>query len=858
LPAHIAVLDSRGVIVSVNDAWRRFADANALQCPGHAVGLDYVALCERARGERSAGAREAGVGMRAVLEGRAQGFELEYPCHSPTRQRWLLLKVTPLADEPPIGAVVMHLDVTAQKQVHESLHVSELLFRQMAENIRDVFFLRDAVGDRMLYVSPAYETIWGRSCASLYADPASWLAAVHPEDRAAVIEKDRRGMAAGEFAYEHRIVRPDGAVRWIETRAFPVHDKAGRLVRVAGVDKDITERKGAEDRIAYLNRVYATLSGINALILRARSRDELFRGACRVAVEMGGFRMAWIGSVDQAGQKIQPVASAGMGGHVFSVLRERFSLDAGTPLGGTLTARAVREKRVLVANDALNDPAVKFRREYGEAGIRSLAVLPLTVLDEVVGVLVLFTTKLGFFHAEELTLLTELAGDVGFAIDHIGQQERLAYLAFHDVLTGLANRALFLERVTQYMRSAVTGKHKLAVCLLDLERFRNVNDSLGRAAGDQLLKAVAVWLVREVGDANVVARMDADHFAVVMPALEQASDLARRLEKSMQALVEHPFTLADTELRVAVKIGVAVFPDHGASADTLFRNAEAALKKAQAGGDRYLFYTQQMTESVALKLTLENQLRQALDRGEFVLHYQPKVSLASGRITGVEALIRWNDPRTGLVPPNHFIPVLEETGLIYEVGRWALCQAGDDYRRWRQLGLAAVPIAVNVSPLQLRHRHFIADIERKLDRDGDAAAGLELEITESLVMADVTSNIVALQAIRALGVGIAIDDFGTGFSSLAYLSRLPANTLKIDRSFVVAMTAGPKGLALVAAIVNMAHALEMKVVAEGVETEEQARLLRLLNCDEMQGYFFSRPLPSEALEAQHLLALPMG
>ena len=265
-----------------------------------------------------------------------------------------------------------------------------------------------------------------------------------------------------------------------------------------------------------------------------------------------------------------------------------------------------------------------------------------------------------------------------------------------------------------------------------------------------------------------------------------------------------------------------------------------------------------MTETVAGKLTLENQLRQALDKEEFVLHYQPKVNLASGKLTSAEALIRWNDPRTGLVPPGRFIPILEETGLIYEVGRWALRKAIEDYLRWRAAGLPAVRIAVNVSPLQLRHRGFIAEIEQAIGIDAHAAAGLELEITESLIMEDVKHNIASLQAIRAMGVSIAIDDFGTGFSSLSYLAKLPVDTLKIDRSFVIDMTAGPEGLALVSTIINLAHSLKLKVVAEGVETEEQSRLLRLLNCDEMQGFLFSKPVPGEIFETRFLAPPPAG
>ena len=282
-------------------------------------------------------------------------------------------------------------------------------------------------------------------------------------------------------------------------------------------------------------------------------------------------------------------------------------------------------------------------------------------------------------------------------------------------------------------------------------------------------------------------------------------------------------------------------------------HAEAAIKKAKSTGEKYLFYTQKMTQASAKNLSLENQLRLALDNEEFVLHYQPKVNLASGLVTGAEALIRWNDPRTGLVPPGDFIPILEETGLIFEVGNWALRRAIADHLSWQAAGLTALRIAVNVSPLQLRHRDFIAGLEKKVGVHINAASGLELEITESLIMEDIKYNIASLQAIRTMGIHVAIDDFGTGFSSLSYLAKLPVDSLKIDRSFVTDMSAEPQGLALVSTIINLAHALKLGVVAEGVETDEQLRLLRLLGCDEMQGFLFSKPLPKETFEAKFMV-----
>jgi diguanylate cyclase (GGDEF)-like protein/PAS domain S-box-containing protein len=615
----------------------------------------------------------------------------------------------------------------------------------------------------------------------------------------------------------------------------------------------IEDEKRAEARITYLNRVYAMLSGINTLIVRVCDRDELFREACRIAVEAGGFRMSMIANVDRSTLSIVPIASAGKDEGLLTAINSILSSSERAPT--TLVAQAIREKKVIVSNDSQNDPRVELIKEYAESGVCSLAIFPLIVSDYVEGVLALYASEIDFFHEDEMKLLTELTGDISFALDNIDKRERLDYLAYYDALTGLANRNLFLDRVTQYMRSAVSGGHQLALYLIDLERFRNINYSLGQLAGDDLLKQVAEWLKRDVGDPNLLARLGADHFAVVLPEVRQEGDVARLLEKKMQVFQEHPFQLNDSVLRISFKAGVAIYPNDGADADTLFKKTEAALKKAKQSGNHYLFYTQKMTEASAGKLTLENQLRQALDKEEFVLHYQPKVNMASGKVTSAEGLIRWNDPQTGLVPPDRFIPILEETGMIYEVGRWALHKAISDYLRWRDAGLGVVRIAVNVSPLQLRHPEFIAEIERAIGVDEYAAAGLELEITESLIMEDVEHSIASLQVIRAMGINIAIDDFGTGFSSLSYLSRLPVDTLKIDRSFVIDMTSGPEGLTLVSTIINLAHSLKLKAVAEGVETEEQWRLLRLLNCDEIQGFLFSKPVPGEIFETR-FLALP--
>jgi diguanylate cyclase (GGDEF)-like protein/PAS domain S-box-containing protein len=853
LPAYIALLDNQGLIVSVNQKWQRFALANVVQSPGHAIGGNYLAICDSADADASE-AHHVAAGIRSVMSGEVKNFSIEYPCQSATAKRWFLLTVVPLTDDRLHGAVVMQIDVTVEKQTALALRESERRFGDMLQNVNLASLMLDCDA-RITYCNDYLLRLTGWTHEEVIG--RSWFEIFVPEANAEM-QTVFAALIAGlpeAWHHENEILTRSGERRLIRWNNSLLRSGAGDAIGTASIGEDITEQKQAEIRIKRLNRVYAVLSGINSLIVRVRDRDALFKEACKMAVEHGQFKMAWAGVVDDKAMKIVPVASAGVEPEFVELIKDLFSLRHDAPMeGGSTAARAVREKKAIVINEIEGDTTVFLTGDRIERGIFSMVVLPLLVEGKPVGVLALYADERDFFDESEMKLLTEMAADIAFAIDHIEKQERLDYLAYYDVLTGLANRGLFLERVAQYMRSAVSGDHKLAVIVIDLERFKNINDSLGQTAGDALLRQVAEWLAHNVGDVSLLARVGADHFAAVLPQIVQEGDVARLLDQTVAAFLDHSFRLDDANFRISAKVGVALFPGDGADAHTLFKHAEAALKKAKASGDRYLFYTQKMTEAVAARLTLENQLRQALDKGEFVLHYQPKINLATGNLTGAEALIRWNDPRTGLVQPGSFIPILEETGLINEVGRWALRTAVGDYLRWRSAGLAAVRVAVNVSPLQLRNRGFVNEIKQVIDMAADAAAGLELEITESLIMEDVRRSIASLKVIRAMGVNIAIDDFGTGFSSLNYLAKLPVDTLKIDRSFVIELTAGPDGLALVSTIISLAHSLKLNVVAEGVETQEQSRLLRLLDCDEMQGFLFSRPIPRELFESKYLAA----
>ena len=624
---------------------------------------------------------------------------------------------------------------------------------------------------------------------------------------------------------------PDGAVEYLST-----------------IVRDITQRKEQELRVARLNRIYSVLSGINTTIVRVHERDELFAEACRIAVEHGKFVMAWIGLLDPSTQNVTPVAKAGRDEGYLEPIS--FTVRNDGTGNFSLTAETLTRAVPVVCNDIGADERMRrWRDEALKRGYHSVAFFPLLLEQRPVGVFVLYAAEPGFFDDQEMKLLIEMAGDISFALDHISKEEKLHYLAYYDALTGLPNRALFDDRMTQVLRAASHENSKTALVLIDLERFRALNDTLGRSVADDLLKLVAQRLQSVIFDRDSLARVHADVFAGLFPDIKDEADIARPVEEKIIGCLNQPFTIAGQEVRVAAKVGVAIFPGDATEPDALFSGAEAALRQAKGSSDRYLFYARKMNAQVAERLKLENKLQRALERDEFVLFYQPKVDLATGRVAGLEALLRWNDPEVGLVMPMLFIPLLEETGMIVEVGAWAMQQAVTQYAAWQAAGLQPPPIAVNVSQVQLKRKDFVASVQYAIAIAGKPEHGLDLEITESMIMEDIEASIEKLKLIRALGVGISIDDFGTGHSSLRYLTRLPITALKIDRAFVQNMTTNADDVAIVSTVIALGHNLNLKVIAEGVETEEQSKFLRLLKCDQFQGYLFSKPVPAEQVPA---------
>ena len=438
-------------------------------------------------------------------------------------------------------------------------------------------------------------------------------------------------------------------------------------------------------------------------------------------------------------------------------------------------------------------------------------------------------------------------------------EERIQYLSYYDSLTGLPNRTLFEERLPQALSLAQRNNQMLAVMFLDLDRFKNINDTLGHSAGDQLLRGVAQRLTGRIRGSDTLARFSGDAFALLFTQISRSNDIAKlanRARRDTAEIVEDiltslksPFNLDGQELFVTASIGISVFPRDGVSSETLIQNAGAALSRVkEQDGNGHQFYAAEMNAKALQRLTLENDLRRAIERREFVLHYQPQVDAASGRILAVEALIRWQHPELGFVSPADFIPVAENNGLMIPIGEWTLREACAQARSWQKEGLHPVRMAINLSARQFEQSDLLAMVgevlkETQLDPDF-----LEFEITESAVMRDAERAIDIMHRLKEMRIQIAIDDFGSGYSSLSYLKRFPIDRLKIDQSFVREATNNSTDAAIIMAIITLAQNLKLKVIAEGVETEEQLGILRSLGCDEIQGYLFSKPLPASLLK----------
>ncbi len=718
----------------------------------------------------------------------------------------------------------------ARHRAERLLRESEERFRSIVESSADWIWETDRAGVHV-FCNPCGEAMLGFARRDLIGAPR--VDHVHPDDRARFRQVFADG-AAQRNGWRGLVLRwcdNTGAVRWLESNAVPCLAENGQLRGFRGVDRDITDRRRDEERIRRLSRVHAMLSNTNSTIVRVRDRDELLREACRIAVTHGRYAVAWAGVATEAG--LQRVACQGASCAFFD--------DTARPL----LERALRSQQTAVADRRGNDMNGTLRRQLAAHALSGAAALPLLIGNETAGVFALAGEAAQLFDEGEIKLLEELAGDLAFAMQSIRQEADLSYLANYDGLTNLARAELFASRLQQTL-DASGGDSQVAVVLFDVDHLSQLNHSLGRHRGDQILRQLAARLRAQFPDGMRAGYFGSGVFAIAFPGIDEGG--AYHLQEWFdRTLIGEPIVTGGQEVRVSGRLGFALYPADGSNASALLASAEVALRNAKAAGERVMFSSPELNARVARRMSLEGRLRRALEREEFAVALQPKVSIATSQVVGFEALLRWSPDATP-VSPATFVPVLEESGLIEPVGLWVLARAAALEAGWRLKG-HTTRIAVNVCARQLRRPDFVRQVRGVLEASYDNTPGIDLEITESALVDDIEASARTLCEVRDLGLRIAIDDFGVGYSCLHQLVRLPIDTLKIDRSFVQHMNDDASVLAVVATISSLADALGLNTVAEGVETPEQLVRLRELGCREYQGYLFSHPVtPTDALK----------
>jgi len=627
-------------------------------------------------------------------------------------------------------------------------------------------------------------------------------------------------------------------------------DDRGELAELArsfntmadALEKRAREADGHLHRISRLNRVQRVLSGINSTILRIRDRQALLDEVCRISVEEGRFPAVWIAEPDEEGVATV-TARAGDAGDLVDHLPPS---TEGDPVSD-----ALRTGKVIVANDVESDSCTAAWRDVlRNFGYRSLAALPVGKDGAVEGILVLCSLEAGVFDRDEMRLLRDVAGDAALGLESIANEEHIEYIANYDSLTGLANRTLFSERLRLAVGIARTGRHTTAVLLLKIDRFGQLTATAGQHVGDATLEMLARYLTESVSEGDTVSRVGSGEFGVVLAELEAPEDAAG-LAGAILDGAPTSFEGDDETVFITYSMGVALYPHDAEDAGGLVRNATLALRTAtQSAHNSYAFFSSELDTRARRRHLIEKQLRKALAADELTLAYQPVVDLETRRVIGVESLLRWENADLGTISPAEFIPVAEETGLISSIGEWILRTACLQGREWHERGFRDIHMNVNVSVRQLAEDGFVDRIEQILAeaRFDPRALALGIEITETELMENVASTVPSITRLREMGLDVYIDDFGTGYSSLSYLRELPIDTLKVDISFIRDLPDNADAVAVVRAIIALARGLELRVIAEGVETEGQLKLLQEMGCDSVQGFLFSRPGTPEEIE----------
>ena len=710
-------------------------------------------------------------------------------------------------DGRAVGRVWSFRDVGERHRAESALRESEERHRAVVETLNEGLLITDG-DDRILFSNERMAAMTGYAVPEMVGRPASELF-LAPKDWPAIDDRNRRRLRGQSERYEVEMRRKDGDRFFVEVNAIPFRNAEGRIVGTLGAITDITERKRAEDSLRRSAREYQDLfESANDAILILRPESQMILEVNRKACEMYGLPR------DQ----------------IVGMSLKNFTRD--------VPRSEEQVRRILREGASENLETVHFHRDG-------------TPID------LLVSSSVVEYRGESAIL--SVGRDITESKRAKQEIERLAY---HDALTDLPNRARFADRLEIALSQARREGHRLAILFLDLDRFKVVNDSLGHKVGDVLLQKVALRLSQLIRGGDTLARLGGDEFIILLSRIEHEEDAAR-VAQNVLGLFKKPFLLGERELFITASIGISLFPRHGEDRESLVKNADIAMYRAkQEGRDNFQFHTSQHSHDAIRRLALETDLRKAIDQNEVGVHFQPLVDVRKGVLIGAEALARWEHPRRGRLGPSEFIPIAEETGLIVPLGERILRAACVRMRAWHEAGRPELRLSVNLSARQFHQQELAARVDAVLRETGLAPHTLELEITESIAMRDAAASVVALRALKDLGVRITIDDFGTGYSSLSYLKKFPIDTIKIDQTFVRDVCSDANDAAIVRAAIVMAQELKIDVIAEGVETADQVDFLRRRECHVMQGYLFGEPVSGEKFEerlrSNSLYAAPPG
>jgi diguanylate cyclase (GGDEF)-like protein/PAS domain S-box-containing protein len=720
-------------------------------------------------------------------------------------------------------------DLTERLRSEERLRASHERFEMVSSATNDVVWDWNLVTNQIWW-NENFQKLFGYEQQEIGAYAESWRSRIHPEDAARIKSQVDTAIRGGAKAWsgEYRFLCKDGTYVDVYDRGLLMHDERGQPVRMIGAMMDVSERKHAERHMRVHGERQAAIARFGQFALGRRNTEELYAEAAR-ALRCEGVDAACVLEMFTAQGEFLIRAAQGEGPHNMLGTRGPMAADSVWPEILRENAPRIAGKKYL-STRPLERPWHAWVRTMGSA-----MYVPVRDDENPIAMLCVYAAEERVFGTEDLRFAEAVGNVLSTALQRQKAEQRLAHLAQFDALTGLPNRTLLQDRLAQTIVQSRRKRWHAGALFVDLDRFKLINDTLGHHLGDALIRQVGERLLECVRPGDTVGRISGDEFAVVLADMARPDDAALVAQKILDTLAQ-PFDLGGNEAYISASIGIAAFPEDGDDAETLLKNADIAMYRAkESARNCYRFFTAEMNQRTVAKVQLNTDLRRAIEREEFTLHYQPKVDLADGKLRGLEALLRWNHPQRGIVAPGEFIPALEDSGLILPVGEWVIGEACAQLRRWHSEGRAAVPLAVNLSPKQFRRGDLDRTIRGLLARQRLDAGLLELEITESCLMEDPEQAVRVMHNLRAAGLRISIDDFGTGYSSLSYLTRLPLSALKIDRSFVRDAGASAEAASIVRAVIDMAQNLRFTVIAEGVETEQQAAFLRKHGCNQAQG-----------------------